>query len=666
MKVINKINSIFLLLSFLFLPLNFASASANEVKEDYLVKVDNANVEIPGVELQDLDLTGLNSEESNLWKRVINPNYNEIKTLENNPFVEYAHPEIEYKLLDLPNDSFYNSFGTITSGEFDQWNLRKIGLLPVEDVPSFESGWDYSTGSSDTIVAVIDSGVDLTHPDLQGNLVPGRNFSSSTAYPGSTNVADELGHGTHVAGIIAGVTNNSSGIASVCWNCKIMPIKVFANVNSTTDVRIYNAINYAVDNGAHIINLSLSGNGFSQLVQDAVNYAWDNGVTVIAAAGNESDDASLYTPASLKRVITVGATTRTDALAGFSNFGPRIDITAPGVSILSTKLRSLGGANCVSSTDYFCMNGTSMSAPHVTGVAALLYDMHKDDAEPWTNIDIRNAILKNIEDTGSVGFDILFGFGRLNALKALESDNSDLNPSPPVVSLNSPTAEYFSNNISLTGSITSSDLYIYTLIFSQSGNTKYIYSDRGNVNNSDLIGYSLGLADGIYDVTLSGEDFSGTITNSSPVSVNVDLTAPASFSIGKSIAETNATFTFSTTDAKSGVDHYEVAIDNGSFTTQTSPYTTPTLGNGDYTFKVKAIDKVGNERLVETSFSIYSRAYMLKSVGDLTGNGIVDLQDLSILATFWNQTTSNGDINSDGKVNISDLSILATNWMKSF
>lgn len=663
------------------------SAISAENKSIYFVKVENDESNIQGIDLIDNNFPDeLRSTDLHLWKKAENLSSDEFNKLKSDHRVLEVQKSIEYKLLAQPNDTKYLSANNLYSGQFDQWNLRKIGLNPIQDVPDGTSGWEESTGSTDTIVAVIDSGIDLGHPDLLDNVwfnsdewggTPGvdddlngyiDDVNGFNFYTANNNLTDILGHGTHVAGTIGAVSNNNAGIAGICWNCKLMILKVFESFNSTSDTTIAEAINYAVDNGANVINMSLSGVGYSGLIRDAVDYAWDNDVTVIAAAGNDTADASFYTPAGLNNLITVGATDINDAIGSFSNQGARIDVTAPGVNILSTKLRSIGAGGCLGETSYYCLSGTSMAAPHVSGLAALLYDQHKDDITPWTNIKIRAAIIKTVADKGVAGFDNTFGFGRINALSTLNLSSLDLDPSVPVVSISTPSPNYYVNNtVSLFGSVSSNDLYKYSLKFVRSGNTFYNYSGRGSKSNQQLISQDLsGLAEGTYIVTLTGEDFNGSVNDSSTVSVVIDKTIPNSFSISKSIEENTATFTFSTTDALSGISGYYISVNNGSFVSASSPYTTSFLPNGTYPVSIRAIDGIGNAREINDSFTVYSRSYMLKSVGDLSQNGRVELSDLSILATYWLTNNSTADINASGRVDISDLSILASNWQRNF
>lgn len=294
--------------------------------------------------------------------------------------VEYVQPNYIYHALFVPNDQHY----------WRQWNMKKIGAEPA---------WDITRGAADVVVAVIDTGVDLDHPDLAGNLVPGYNFIN----PG-TSPQDDHGHGTHVAGIVAAVTGNGTGVAGVAGDCRVMPVKVLSGEGEGTDYGVAQGIQWAADNGARIASLSLGGPDYSQALADAVNYAYGKNVLVVAAAGNEGG-AILY-PAALPHVVAVGATDNGDNRAAFSNYGDALDIAAPGVSIFST----------LWDDTYIYLSGTSMATPHVSGAAALVLSLHPGH----TAGQVESALERNAVDLGNPGWDPYYGYGRLDALAALK------------------------------------------------------------------------------------------------------------------------------------------------------------------------------------------------------------------------------------------------------
>ncbi len=230
-------------------------------------------------------------------------------------------------------------------------------------------------------------------------------------------VADDYGHGTHVAGIAAARINNGIGIAGMAGGATIMPVKVFfppPNVLGTYEDLI-RAIIYATDNGARVINMSLGATSYSRGEEAAVDYAWNHGVVVVAAAGNTGRNTYHY-PAAHRNAIAVAATDAYDNRAGFSTYGDFVDVAAPGVNVLSTLMS--GG--------YGGMSGTSMATPHVAGLAALLFSLNPQ----LTNAQVRELIEQNVDDLGAAGWDPYFGNGRINARKALAAVAPSPQPSP--------------------------------------------------------------------------------------------------------------------------------------------------------------------------------------------------------------------------------------------
>lgn len=250
--------------------------------------------------------------------------------------------------------------------------------LPMIDAPS---AWGVTTGTSSTVIAVLDTGIDFSSPDLVSkiwtnplvnhdglrNALHGWNFLASNA-----NVQDDDGHGSHVAGILAASGNNGIGVVGVDWNAQIMPVKVLdSQGNGTTDAAI-SGVYFAVQHGAKVINASWGGDVFSQAMLDALNYANSAGVVFVTAAGNESsnNDAITTYPASYRtpNELVVAAIDSSGNLASFSNFGPTtVDVAAPGVGIVSTVI---GG--------YASYDGTSMATPYVSGTVALLAGLHPE------------------------------------------------------------------------------------------------------------------------------------------------------------------------------------------------------------------------------------------------------------------------------------------------
>ncbi|WP_299027871.1 peptidase S8 [uncultured Thermanaerothrix sp.] len=269
-------------------------------------------------------------------------------------FIEYAEPNHVYRALDfIPNDPFWR----------DQWALPKIQL---------PQAWEISQGQSDRVIAVLDTGVDYRHPDLKDKVLHGgRNFVNNND---DSDAMDDQGHGTHVAGIAAAATNNEVGVAGVCPQCQILPIKVLDSQGTGNATTVAQGIEYAVEQGARIVNLSLGGPNCSETLAQAINGAFNRGVLIIAASGNNGSKISMSYPARSPRVVSVGAVDQYDVEAQFSQRDETLDLLAPGVDIYSTVINS----------GYMLSSGTSMAAPHVAGVAGLLWSQNPG----WRNTEV--------------------------------------------------------------------------------------------------------------------------------------------------------------------------------------------------------------------------------------------------------------------------------------
>ena len=320
-----------------------------------------------------------------------------IAALSRDPAVEVAEPDYVLRPAEIPNDAYFSQqWGFENTG---QLILGEAGLIDADiDLPE---AWEISKGSPDIVIAIVDTGVDLTHPDLVDKLVPGYNIIDDNDLP-----LDDDGHGTHVAGIAAAATNNDNiGVAGVCWECKLMPIKALGTEGgSTSDVAT--GIRYAVDHGAHVINLSLGGSSGTEALLSAVRYAYSREIPVVAAMGNFGSAEPFY-PAAYPETIAVGASDKYDLRWEHSNYGEDIDLVAPGAQILSAYYLN----------QYAYMYGTSMAAPHVSGVIGLLRSMF-----PNKTVEVLRTILTaSADDLGDLGWDIYYGAGRLNAYQALQS-----------------------------------------------------------------------------------------------------------------------------------------------------------------------------------------------------------------------------------------------------
>jgi thermitase len=315
---------------------------------------------------------------------------NALSTARANGIVTYAEADMVVSATYAPNDPDF-------SDETMSYGLQQIQALDA---------WDIVTGSQQIVIAVIDSGIHLDHPEFAGRLAAGYDFIEEDSVPN-----DGSGHGTHVAGVIAAALDNDEGIAGVCPNCRLMPVKVLNNNNLGSWSQLAQGILFAVDNGARVLNLSLGASVPSATVASAVDYAVQSGVTVIAAAGNYNSDAPFY-PAALDGVIAVGATTKKGLRWSKSDYGSYIDLVAPGDLIYST-YHDMDNIY----HGYTYMSGTSMAAPFVSGVAGLLLSV----GPKLSAADIEDALLLGAEDLGAEGWDPEFGHGRVNAMGSLLS-----------------------------------------------------------------------------------------------------------------------------------------------------------------------------------------------------------------------------------------------------
>ncbi len=331
-----------------------------------------------------------------------------VRHFRNDPRIQYIEPDFLATAVEIPNDP-----GLLES---HQWGVYKI-----QAAANFISGWDITHGNSSIKVAVVDSGIDAGHEDLAGKVKNIKNCTDSTT-------ADDLfGHGTHVAGIISANTNNKIGVAGVGYNISLMNAKALSDNGSGYYSWIADCITWSADQGAGVINMSLGGADASQMLEDAINYAHDKGVVIVAAAGNSNSSGFFY-PAAYSQVISVAATDNEDARASFSNWGNWVDVAAPGVSIFSTLPSH---TNYFKTKNYGYLSGTSMAAPHVSGLAGLLF------SENLKRDEVVNVIFQNADPIAGTGK--LWKYGRINVYKSLISVKTSFIPSPTLLPSLTPT-----------------------------------------------------------------------------------------------------------------------------------------------------------------------------------------------------------------------------------
>lgn len=287
------------------------------------------------------------------------------------------------KAVSIPNDILFLRY---------QWNLPAVEA---------NRSWNLSRGSKDVKVAVVDTGADLDHPDLKGQFVQGYNIIDPASKP-----YDDVGHGTHVSGIISALVNNNEGVAGITWYNKIMPVKVLDKSGSGTTYSVAQGIIWAADHGAKVINLSLGNYADSQFLHDAIKYAYNKDVVLISAAGNDNTERPGY-PAAYPEVLAVAATDSSMKRASYSNYGDYIDVAAPGTNIAST----------FPGSQYAALSGTSMASPHVAAVAALIRSQNPE----LQNTEVMDILRNNVIDLGSAGHDKYFGYGLIDSYKALSA-----------------------------------------------------------------------------------------------------------------------------------------------------------------------------------------------------------------------------------------------------
>jgi len=426
-------------------------------KDELLVKFKNQNY-IDNL-LSDLKVEKKTNITNGLYKVKIAANEDiekVYKLLKANSNIDYVEPNYKVKIAAAPNDSYYSQ----------QWALQKI---------SASSGWDKTQGNSTTKIAIIDTGVDYNHEDLQskiwvnsgeisGNGIDDDNNGYIDDYNGfdffngtlqnpslpfnkdtnkwvndSNAAIDDHAHGTCVAGIAGAISNNSVGVAGIDWNAKIVPLKVLGSDGSGYISDIVAAIQYAADNNIAVVNLSLISDSYSSSLESIVNYAYGKGVIIAAAAGNDDSSNVLY-PAKFTNVLAVGASNSSDQKitpsmtggAWGSNYGPELDVVAPGINLYTTDISGVGG---YSNGNYlFDFGGTSGATPHVAGEAALL----KAFFPSFSNSQIMSKIKSGADNIDSVNpsYSGLLGNGRINLEKTISfesSVSSSLNLSPASV-----------------------------------------------------------------------------------------------------------------------------------------------------------------------------------------------------------------------------------------
>jgi subtilisin family serine protease len=415
--------------------------------------------------------------------------------------VEFAEYNEMVPADTLSNDSMQGS----------QWSLNNISL---------PTAWSSSTGPNAIIVAILDSGVYTSHPDLIQNVVPGYNVVDN-----NTDVSDIHGHGTAVAGVAIADTNNGVGVASPCWNCRLMPVRVAELVNGSLYAyfsKIASGMTWASDHGAKVMNISYAQMYTSSSIASAATYVKNHGGLAFGALGNDSALVSTNVAADL---IFVGATNSSNQKSSFSNYGPVMTLSAPGEYILTTNKAG----------SYSNWNGTSFASPLAAGVAALVWSTNPS----LTPADVRSILIQSVDDLGAVGKDDNFGYGKVNAAKAVQkalsyttttttvttTTTTTLVPAPTTVT--DTTAPSVSITSPAAGATVSRTVTVGVRASDNVGVTKVsLYVDGALIGSSTSAPFSVNwntkkTSVGSHTITVKAYDARGNVGTSAAVTVNV-------------------------------------------------------------------------------------------------------------------------------------------------
>jgi hypothetical protein len=450
-------------------------------------------------------------------------------------------------------------------------------------------------GSTSAPIAIIDSGVDPTHPDLQAKLLTGWSFLT-----GTSNTADVLGHGTAVAGAAAAITNNLTGVAGVAWSNPILPLVVLDSSNYASYSNIASAINYAADHGARIISISIGGSASSSTLQSAVNYAWSKGAVIFAAAMNYSSSTPYY-PAACTNVVAVSATEPTDTLASFSDYGSWIDLSAPGDTILTT---DNGGG-------YGSWYGTSLATPIAAAVGALALGANPS----LSNAALVTLLENNSDDLGAAGYDIYYGWGRVNAYRAVvaakNATTATTDTTAPTDSISNPTlGQIVSGTISVQGTaadnvgVTKIELDVDGVAVATASSSPYsfLWNSASKANGSHTLTVKAYDAANNVGSASVGVSVSNLTADTTPPTVSV--TAPLS---GASVSGTIAVQGTATDNV--GVTKVEFDVDGVAVATaSSSPFSfswnSTAVSNASHTLRVRAFDAANNVGSASVSVTV--------------------------------------------------------------
>jgi thermitase len=531
------------------------------------------------------------------------------KAYSSNAKVAYAEPDFVAEALDSPNDSYFDL----------QWGLTKVEAAQA---------WDVTTGSPSINIAILDTGIDLDHPDLADKVI------SSVDFTHSPSADDVYGHGAHVAGIAAAMTDNGIGVAGLGYGSTIMNVKVLMDGGAGAYSWIASGIIWAADNGAEVINMSLGGPSGSATLEDAVNYAWSKGVLVVAAAGNSGNTTPFY-PAYYNNCIAVAATDINEAKPYWSNYGDWVDVAAPGVSIYSTHKNGT----------YAYKSGTSMASPHVAGLAALVFTTVSDaNGDGKLNDEVRSQIEGNCDDIGVSGI----GHGRINAARAVGSV-----PVPPGAIIGQVTDAEDGSAISgaevsdgiRTTLTDAAGMYIIDDV--SPGSYQVVASKKGYQTSSltvDVLSGTTALADFSLDEGIIPGSITGSVTDAEDGSLIVGATVTD----GTRTATTDASGTYTIADIPPG--SYEITARKEGYQSLKSGVTVLTGATSVMNFSLNQKVPLANAMWVDSICFVNNGKNLFIEVMVVTASGGLSGAQVSLslecsngeLWNFSDTTNNNG------------------------